>query len=83
MGEHGGAVINTASVGGLGHEAGLGVYNTTKAALIHMTKQLALELSPKVRVNAVAPGVVRTRWPKRCGDGQEAQVAPLPAGPDR
>ncbi|HEU4363247.1 MAG TPA: SDR family oxidoreductase [Mycobacterium sp.] len=61
MGERGGAVVNIASIGGLSFEAGLGLYNTTKAALIHVTKQLALELSPKVRVNAVCPGVVRTR----------------------
>jgi NAD(P)-dependent dehydrogenase (short-subunit alcohol dehydrogenase family) len=39
----------------------MGLYNATKAALIHVTKQLALELSPRVRVNAICPGVVRTR----------------------
>lgn len=61
MGQHGGSVLNIASIGGMGFEAGLGLYNTTKAALIHVTKQLALELSPKVRVNAICPGVVRTR----------------------
>jgi NAD(P)-dependent dehydrogenase (short-subunit alcohol dehydrogenase family) len=61
MAEHGGAVVNIASIGGMGFEANLGLYNTTKAALIHVTKQLALELSPRVRVNAVCPGVVRTR----------------------
>jgi NAD(P)-dependent dehydrogenase (short-subunit alcohol dehydrogenase family) len=61
MGEHGGTVINTASVGGLVVGPNLGVYHASKAALIHLTKQLALELAPKVRVNAVAPGVVRTR----------------------
>jgi NAD(P)-dependent dehydrogenase (short-subunit alcohol dehydrogenase family) len=61
MGEHGGAVVNTASIGGMAYEANLGLYNTTKAALIHVTKQLALELSPRVRVNAICPGVVRTR----------------------
>lgn len=61
MGEHGGAIINTASIGGLHQSPAMGLYNATKAALIHVTKQLALELSPRVRVNAIAPGVVRTR----------------------
>ena len=61
MSEHGGAVVNTASIGGLAVSPNMGVYNATKAALIHVTRQLALELAPKVRVNAVAPGVVRTR----------------------
>jgi NAD(P)-dependent dehydrogenase (short-subunit alcohol dehydrogenase family) len=61
MGEHGGAVVNTASIGGLHYSPYMGMYNATKAALIHVTKQLALELSPRVRVNAICPGVVRTR----------------------
>ena len=61
LGERGGAVVNIASIGGLSYEPGLGLYNSTKAALIHLTKQLALELSPTVRVNAICPGVVRTR----------------------
>src|SRR6516162_10685783 len=61
MGEHGGAIVNTASVGGMHQSPTMGLYNATKAALIHVTKQLALELSPRIRVNAIAPGVVRTR----------------------
>lgn len=61
MGQHGGAVVNTASIGGLSSAPGMGMYNATKAALIHVTKQLALELSPGVRVNAICPGVVRTK----------------------
>jgi hypothetical protein len=61
MGERGGAVVNTASVGGMHFAPNLGLYNATKAALIHVTKQLALELSPRVRVNAICPGVVRTK----------------------
>jgi NAD(P)-dependent dehydrogenase (short-subunit alcohol dehydrogenase family) len=75
MGEHGGSVINTASLGGLVPEAGLGVYNTTKAALIYVTKQLALELSPKIRVNSVAPGVVRTKLAEALWKEHEQELA--------
>lgn len=60
MAEHGGAVVNVASVGGLIVEPGIGIYNVTKAALIHLTRTLAGELGPAVRVNAVLPGLVRT-----------------------
>jgi NAD(P)-dependent dehydrogenase (short-subunit alcohol dehydrogenase family) len=75
MSEHGGVVVNTASVGGLSVSPDLGVYHVTKAALIHMTKQLALELGPKVRVNAVAPGVVRTRLAEALWKEHEDAVA--------
>jgi NAD(P)-dependent dehydrogenase (short-subunit alcohol dehydrogenase family) len=61
MSEHRGAIVNIASLGGLATEPNLGIYNASKAALIHLTKQSAVELSPTVRVNAVAPGVVRTK----------------------
>ena len=54
-----GVIINIASVGGLRAEAGLGVYNLTKAALIHLTRQLANELGPN-RVVGIAPGLVET-----------------------
>src|SRR3954454_10620327 len=82
MGEHGGSVINTASVGGLVVGPNLGVYHASKAALIHLTKQLALELAPKVRVNAVAPGVVRTRRAEALWRQHEPAVSALtPLGP--
>lgn len=61
MGDNGGAIVNVASVGGLRPSPFIGAYNVSKAALIHLTHQLALELAPKVRVNAVAPGVVKTK----------------------
>lgn len=54
-----GVIINIASVGGMRAEQGLGVYNLTKAALIHYTRQLAAELGP-TRVVGIAPGLVKT-----------------------
>jgi NAD(P)-dependent dehydrogenase (short-subunit alcohol dehydrogenase family) len=62
METHGGAVVNIASVGGLRPGVGLGVYNITKAGVIMLTRQLARELGSKVRVNAIAPGLVKTRF---------------------
>jgi NAD(P)-dependent dehydrogenase (short-subunit alcohol dehydrogenase family) len=62
METHGGAVVNVASVGGLRPGVGLGVYNITKAGVIMLTRQLARELGGKVRVNAVAPGLIKTRF---------------------
>jgi NAD(P)-dependent dehydrogenase (short-subunit alcohol dehydrogenase family) len=60
MGVGGGVVLNVASIGGLRHDGGIGAYNVTKAGLIHLTHVLALELGPGIRVNAIAPGLVRT-----------------------
>ena len=54
-----GAILNIASVGGLRAEQGLGVYNLTKAAVIHLTSQLACELG-MTRVVGIAPGLVKT-----------------------
>jgi NAD(P)-dependent dehydrogenase (short-subunit alcohol dehydrogenase family) len=62
MEKQGGAIVNVASVGGLRPGLGLGVYNITKAGVIMLTRQLARELGGKVRVNAVAPGLVKTRF---------------------
>jgi NAD(P)-dependent dehydrogenase (short-subunit alcohol dehydrogenase family) len=61
MEQNGGVIVNVASVAGLRPSALMGAYNISKAGLIHMTRQLALELAPKIRVNAVAPAVVKTR----------------------
>src|SRR5215207_8232486 len=54
-----GVIVNIASVGGLRAEPGLGIYNVTKAALIHLTRQLASALGP-TRVVGVAPGLIDT-----------------------
>jgi len=72
MGEHGGSIVNVASVGGIRAAFGLGIYNITKAAVIHMTRQLALELGPRgIRVNAVAPGLVKTRFAEALWGNEE------------
>ncbi|MEY3749284.1 MAG: hypothetical protein RLZZ449_1178 [Actinomycetota bacterium] len=59
MKDHPGVIVNIASIGGLRTEASLGVYNLTKAAIIHMTRQLAGELGA-TRVVGIAPGLIVT-----------------------
>src|SRR5438270_2095934 len=79
MEEHGGSVINIASVGGMKFGGLIGIYDTTKAALIHLTKHLAVELAPDVRVNAIAPGLVKTDFAKALyQSGEEAVAAMMP-----
>jgi NAD(P)-dependent dehydrogenase (short-subunit alcohol dehydrogenase family) len=74
MARHGGAIVNVASVGGVLTEPGIGYYNATKAAVIHLTRQLAAELAPGVRVNGVAPGIVRTRLARALWEPLEDQL---------
>lgn len=81
MTEHGGSIVNTASIGGLEVMSSIGVYNATKAALIHLTRQLAFELAPRIRVNAVAPGIVRTKLSRALWEDAEAGADPgIPLG---
>jgi len=81
LGAHGGAVVNVASVAGVQPAEGLGAYAVSKAALIHLTRQLAVELAPAVRVNAVAPAVVKTDFARKLYEGHEEQLAKrYPAG---
>lgn len=65
----GGTVINIASVGGFSTNEMIGAYNVSKAALIHITKQLAAELSPEVRVNCLAPGLIKTDFARALWEG--------------
>lgn len=74
MATGGGTVLNVASIGGLGPEPGIGWYNATKAAVIHLTRQLAYELAPGVRVNALAPGLVKTDLARALWEGHEEQI---------
>lgn len=75
MGEHGGSIVGIASVAGLRAAPMIAMYGVSKAALIHLTEELAVELGPKVRVNAVAPAVVKTQFARALYDGREEQVA--------
>ena len=77
MEEHGGNVINISSIGGLSVETSIGHYNVTKAALIHLTRSLAKELAPSVRVNAICPGLVKTDMARALWEANEDAVATM------
>ena len=70
MAEQGGAIVNVASIGGLRPGFGLGIYDLTKAGLIMLTRQLARELRG-VRVNAVAPGIIKTKFAEALWQNEE------------
>jgi 3-oxoacyl-[acyl-carrier protein] reductase len=73
--ERPGAVVNMASVAGLGPAPGIAYYGVSKAALIGLTVQLAAELSPNNRVNAIAPAVVKTQFARKLYEDNEEQLA--------
>jgi NAD(P)-dependent dehydrogenase (short-subunit alcohol dehydrogenase family) len=75
MRETGGSVINVASIGGYTVEPNIGFYNVTKAALLHVTRQLAAELGPRVRVNGIAPGLVKTDMARALWEDREEAIA--------
>jgi NAD(P)-dependent dehydrogenase (short-subunit alcohol dehydrogenase family) len=75
MAEHGGVVVNVSSVAGIRPAPGIGMYGASKAMLTHITEELAVELGPGIRVNAVAPAVVKTRFATALYEGKEEQVA--------
>ena len=75
MGEHGGAVVNLASTGGLRSTGVIAAYGASKAALIRLTAELAWELGPGIRVNAVAPAVVKTKFAEALYADREDQLA--------
>jgi NAD(P)-dependent dehydrogenase (short-subunit alcohol dehydrogenase family) len=75
MAEHGGSIVNITSMAGVATAPGLGMYGGSKALLGYLTRQLAVELGPRVRVNAVAPAVVKTQFAKAAYEGREDEVA--------
>ena len=76
MGEHGGSIVNVSSVAGVRPSPGIGMYGVSKAALIRLTTELAVELGPRIRVNAVAPAVVKTSSPPCCTRGGRSRCRP-------
>lgn len=81
LADRGGAVVNIASLAGVTSSPGIGLYGVSKAAVLSLTRQLAVELAPRVRVNAVAPAVVKTDFAKALYADDEARAAkPYPLG---
>ena len=70
----GSSVLNVASVGGMTVEPSIGIYNATKAALLHLTRTMAMELSPSTRVNALAPGLVKTDMARALWEPNEERM---------
>src|SRR6185295_5903262 len=84
MRQRGGGIVNVASVAGLVPHGGLGVYGVTKAAVLMLTKTLALELArDKIRVNAIAPGLIQTRFSEALWSAPEARERALRSIPQR
>jgi len=76
MSDHGGSVVNIASVGALKTSRILGVYGMSKAALVFQSRQLAAELAPRVRVNTILPGLIKTDFARVLWEGERgAEVA--------
>jgi NAD(P)-dependent dehydrogenase (short-subunit alcohol dehydrogenase family) len=73
--ENGGAIVNIASVAGIAPSPLIGAYGISKAAMINLTAQLAAEMAPGVRVNSIAPAVVKTKFAAALYEGREEQAA--------
>ncbi|GAA1854634.1 SDR family oxidoreductase [Brevibacterium marinum] len=73
--ENKGRIVSISSVAGQVPSPGISFYGISKAAVSHLTKSLAVELGPDIRVNAVAPAVVKTNFATALYEGKEEEVA--------
>ena len=69
------SIVNLSSISGLSAAPNIAFYGISKAAIINLTLQLAHELAPGIRVNAVAPAVIKTAFARALYEGREAEVA--------
>ncbi|MFW6866983.1 SDR family oxidoreductase [Nocardioides sp. CPCC 206347] len=74
MKEHGGAIVNVSSLSSIRTAPGIGFYGASKAMLNSLTELMAVELGPDIRINGVAPGVVKTRFATKLYEGREDEV---------
>jgi NAD(P)-dependent dehydrogenase (short-subunit alcohol dehydrogenase family) len=72
--DNGGTIVNIASIAGMSASPFVGAYGMSKAAMINLTQQLAHEFAPVVRVNAVAPAVVKTKFAAALYEGREQEA---------
>lgn len=72
--ERQGRIVNLSSVTSETPSEGIGLYGISKAAVSHLTQTLAVELAPNIRVNAVSPAVVKTKFAKALYEGRETEV---------
>jgi NAD(P)-dependent dehydrogenase (short-subunit alcohol dehydrogenase family) len=77
MGAHGGLILNVSSIGGQAYTSDNGPYTMTKAAMDYLTRYLAVELAPKVRVNAIAPGLVATEMAEALWNSPNVRIPPM------
>ncbi|MFF7234229.1 glucose 1-dehydrogenase [Streptomyces sioyaensis] len=73
--DNGGAIVNIASIAGLGASPFVGAYGISKAAMVNLTLQLAHEFAPGVRVNSIAPAVVKTKFAAALYENREEEAA--------
>jgi NAD(P)-dependent dehydrogenase (short-subunit alcohol dehydrogenase family) len=73
--DNGGAIVNIASIAGLAPSPFIGAYGMSKAAMVNLTLQLAHEFAPGVRVNSIAPAVVKTKFAAALYENREEEAA--------